>query len=107
MSRNVYTYIGAGQVYLRRLDIAHGLLPIGDVSELELSIETDEITLTQHTQPGGGNLDKVERISSMGVSLTLAELKPENVAMALYGDATVVAAAEVVDESHTVAATGA
>tara|TARA_R110002167_G_scaffold188319_1_gene389827 strand:- start:11652 stop:12401 length:750 start_codon:yes stop_codon:yes gene_type:complete len=100
MARNVFTYIGAGQVYLQRLDQSTGLLPIGDVSALELAIETSEITLTQHTQAGGGNLDKIDRIDSFGLSMTLSELSKESIAMALYGDSATVAAGTVTDEQH-------
>ncbi len=104
MARTVYTYIGAGQVFLERLDQQNGLLPIADASELQLSIETSEVTQKQHTQVGGGNLDKINRVDSLSLTLALGELKTTELAMALYGDASVVAAAAVTGESHVVRA---
>lgn len=101
MPRNTFTYIGAGQVYLRRRDTNFGLLPIADAGALSLAIETEEITQPQHTQVGGGNLDKIDRITKMGLSLTLSEQRPADMAMMLYGTTTAVAAATVTGEAQT------
>lgn len=101
MTRKVFTYIGAGQVYLRRRDTAHGLLPIADAGALQISFEEESISQSQHTQVGGGNLDVVNRVSNMGLALTLSEMRPEQVAMAVYGEATAAVITPVVDEEHT------
>lgn len=106
MARTLYTYIGAGQVYLRRLDTSFGLLPVGDAETLNLAVETEDITKQQHSQTGGGNLDKVTRVTKVGVTLALSELSPENVALAMYGSASAVSVTPVVDEDQ-VAYTGA
>jgi hypothetical protein len=97
---DLYSYIGAGQVYLENLDQSKGLLPIGEVSALELAIETDKKVLTSNTQSGGGVADSVTRISAVNSSMELSSLSPENVAMALYGSVSKVAVKVVVDEAQ-------
>lgn len=100
MGRNLYTYVGAGKVYLRKIGAVTGLLPVGDASQLQLSIETNALTLPQHSQAGGGNLDKITRVTALKVALTLSELSPANVAMAVQGAAAAVQSAAVSDEVH-------
>lgn len=100
MSQEVYSYIGAGQVYLENLNSSKGLLPIGEVSKLELSIDTDKKELPSHTQTGGGLADSVARISAMKLSMDVNSISPENIARALYGDVTAKAGSAVTDESH-------
>lgn len=96
----IYTYIGAGQVHLENLTQSKGLLPIGEVPKLELSIEIDKKELQSHTQSGGGLADVVSRIKSVGIAMDINSLSPENIAMAMYGSATVVAGAAKTDEPH-------
>lgn len=98
---DLYTYIGAGQVYLENLTSSKGLLPIGEVSTLELAIETDKKTLTSHVQGGGGLADSVSRISELTYSMDVNSLSPDNIAMAMYGSNSGVASETVTDEAHT------
>lgn len=96
----VNTYIGAGQVYLENLSASKGLLAIGEVSKLEMAIETDKKELVSHTQSGGGLADVVSRIKGVNVSMDINSLSPENIAIALYGSVSKVAVGEVIDENH-------
>ncbi len=96
----LYTYIGAGPVYLENLNASEGLLPIGEVSKLELAIETDKKELASHVQSGGGLADVVSRIKGVNISMDINSLSPENIAMALYGSVTAAASGVVVDEPH-------
>ena len=70
MANEVKAYIGKGQMYMRRLDQATGLVPIGEVSAFQLNIETDEKTLPSNTQRGGGVAATAYSVSSMGISIT-------------------------------------
>lgn len=97
----IYSYIGAGQIYLENLANSKGLLPIGEVSKLELSIDTDKKELPSHTQTGGGLADSVSRIKGMKLAMDVNSLSPENIARALYGSVNATAAAAVTDEPHT------
>ena len=98
---DLYTYIGAGQVYLENLSASKGLLPIGEVSKLEMSIETDKKTLQSHVQGGGGLADSVARISALNFAMDVNSLSPENLAMAMYGSTSAAASETITDESHT------
>lgn len=98
---DLYTYIGAGQVYLENLAASKGLLPIGEVSRLELAIETDKQTLQSYVQSGGGLADSVTRISALNFSMDINSLSPENLAMAMYGSTTTAASEAITDEAHT------
>lgn len=101
MSNEVRAFIGKGQIYLRRRDLPVGLMPIGEASAFELQIETDEKTLPSNTQSGGGVAATAYSVSSMGISITGHSFTDDMVAMALYGNAAVVAGGAVADEAHT------
>lgn len=103
MATEVYSYLGAGQVFLRNRSAATatGLLPIGEVATLELSVATDKKELASHTQTGGGLADAVARISGVTLAMDVNSLSPENVALALRGDVSAVTSATVTDEVQT------
>jgi hypothetical protein len=96
-----YSYVGAGQVYLKVVGASAGLLPIGNVSALGFAVAEDVKELKDHTQPGGGTYNEVRRIQSVEASMTLHDLSPENLCRALYGNSAAISAATVTDESHT------
>lgn len=97
----VYSYIGAGQVYLENLDNSKGLVAIGEVPKLDLSVETDKKTLASNTQSGGGIADAVTRITAVNSSMEISSLSPKNLAMALYGSVNPVAGKAVTEEPQT------
>ena len=101
MANEVKAFIGKGQIYMRRLDQATGLLPIGEASGFELSIETDAKTLPANTTRGGGVAATAYSVSSMGISINGHSFTDENLAMILYGDATKITGAAITDEIHT------
>ena len=102
MANSVYSYLGAGQVFLQnRTGTDKGLLPIGEVSELEISVDTNKKELPSSSQTGGGLADSVARISGVTMTMNVNSLSPENIAIALRGDASLIASATVTDEAHT------
>jgi hypothetical protein len=94
------TFVGAGNVYLERLNQSKGLIAIGEVSKLDLSIETEKLTLKSHTQSGGGIADSITRITAVNIAMDLDNLSSENIAMAIYGSTSAVANEAIVGESH-------
>ncbi|MEW6490765.1 MAG: hypothetical protein AB1578_22990 [Thermodesulfobacteriota bacterium] len=96
-----YSYIGAGKVYIKDNSTPAGLLEVGNVSKLEFSVEEDAIELRDYTSPGGGVLNEVRRVKGVTATMTLHELKAENVALMLYGSTTGVNAGTVADEVVT------
>lgn len=95
------SYIGKGPIYLKRKGAAAGRLPIGNASKLELSIAEEKKPLKDYVNAGGGNKDLVSRISDVSGSITVHDLSPANLAIALRGTSASVAASSVTDESHT------
>lgn len=95
------SYIGSGKCYLREVGSATPLAEIGNVSELGLKIDEETKELRNYQTPGGGVLNEVRRVKSVEVTINLRELKPTNLAMALYGDTSAVASGSVLDEVVT------
>lgn len=77
------------------------LAPIGNVSALSLAVSEDTKELLDYTSAGGGTQNKIIRIKSIDASLTLHDISPDNLAIALRGTAGAVTAATVTDEPHT------
>lgn len=93
-----YSYIGTGKVYVKDANVAGGLIEVGNCSKLEFSVEEDAIELRDYTSPGGGVLNEVRRVKGVTATMTLHELKPENIAIMLYGTSAAVNAGDVADE---------
>lgn len=95
-----YSYIGKGKVYLRSTS-GGGAMPVGNASALTLDVETNSITQPDYTEPGGGNANEVQRVADIGLSMTMLELSPANLEIALRGTVAAQAADAVSDERHT------
>lgn len=93
-----YSYLGSGKIYLRVAGAAAPLAEIGNVSKLEFAVSEDAKELKDYTQPGGGTMNEVRRISAVEVSMTLHDLSPENLSRALYGSSDAIAAGTVTAE---------
>jgi hypothetical protein len=93
-----YDYIGKGNIYAA--PYAGGKLRnIGNCSRLSISTEEEEKELLDYQNPGGGQANKIRRITQVGLALTLHDLSPENLALALYGASSAIAEAAVTGES--------
>ncbi|MGW8177525.1 MAG: phage tail tube protein [bacterium] len=80
---------------------ATGFLPVGNVSALTLGVGTQ---VYQHKESQSGtravDLEIIQEISA-NVSMTLESLNEDNLALALYGTGSTVAASSVADENIT------
>lgn len=102
MALKNYSYIGKGPVYAQNRAGGEGLMPIGNVSSLELSADENKIEQQDYTQPGGGLANSVTRISSVTLSMTMLDISPRNLALALRGGVTSEAGgSSVTGETHT------
>lgn len=93
-----YAYLGAGKIKMREYGAAAPLVDIGNCSTLTLSPQTSEITLADHTQPGGGNYASVTRVTGVNIGYTFHDFIGENFARALRGAVTAIAAGTATDE---------
>jgi hypothetical protein len=96
-----YSYIGSGKIYLREIGAGgKGLIEIGNASALSFAVTEEIKELKDYTNAGGGTYNEVRRIDSVEVSMTLHDLSPDNLARALYGSTSAIAAGTVTDEAH-------
>lgn len=93
-------FLGVGKQYLEDLDDPKGLIEIGNCSSLTYEADVEEIDEPDFTSPGGGLDNSVQRINSLSVNYNARHFKKANMARALYGAATDVAAGTVTGESH-------
>lgn len=98
-----YSFIGKGTVYLGTVSngVPAALLPIGNVSKLSLAVTEESKELLDYTSAGGGTQNKITRIKSIEASLTLHDVSPNNIALALRGTSSAVTAATVSNEVVT------
>lgn len=94
-----YSYIGVGKVHLRVVGSAAPLAFVGNVSNLGFSVEEDTKDLKDYTKGGGGSYNEVRRVSAVTCKLTMHDISPDNLARAVFGDATNIAAGTVTDEA--------
>lgn len=92
-------YIGKGPISIQVRGATAAPIAIGNCKALSLKIETDRKARVDYQGAGGGELDVVERITSMTGEMTVDDFKPENLARALRGDSAAIGAATVTGES--------
>lgn len=83
-----YAYMGKGIIKLTP-EGGSTARDIGNVSQLEFAVNENIIKLPNYRTPGGGTYASVNRIESVQFTATLHDLSPENLAMVLFGTATV------------------
>jgi hypothetical protein len=95
-----YSYVGKGKIYVAKRSPAGALRFLGNCTTLELTPDTADIDLEDAVNAGGGLDDSITRINFLGVQLNMRNLSPDNLALALLGAVTPVAAGAIVDEEH-------
>lgn len=93
-------FLGVGKQYIEDLDDPKGLIFIGNCNSLSYQAEVQDIEEQDYTTPGGGLDTSVQRISALTVTYNARHFKAANMARALYGSATEVAAGTVTAEEH-------
>lgn len=99
MAQQTYSYLGKGKVYLRPIS-GGGAMPIGNASALTLGVETNSITQPDYTEAGGGNANEIQRVADVSLAMTMLDLRPSNLQIALRGTVAAVATGAVTDERH-------
>lgn len=96
-----YPYLGSGKIYARIAGAAAGLLPLGNASDLSLSVKDEKKTMKDFTKPGGGTYASVIRIDTVTCKMKLFDLNKTNVARAVFGTEAAMTGAAVLDEVVT------
>ncbi|ASK90533.1 hypothetical protein KWH04_16535 [Xanthomonas campestris pv. trichodesmae] len=94
-----YSYLGSGELHLRKRGAAKPFRGVGNCSAFSFSPQTNRINLLDSTQPGGGNRNSVDRITEVQVSFTMHDFSAENFADVLRGTATTIVAGNAADEA--------
>ncbi|MBH2010290.1 MAG: hypothetical protein I8H71_11365 [Xanthomonadaceae bacterium] len=98
-SRIFRPVLNSGQVYARAVGSAAPLQSIGGIEELKLDIKEDTKKQVDYSRAGGGTRAQVKRIDSVTMSAKLQDVNAVNLARAVFGITTAIAAATVVDEA--------
>ena len=93
-------YLGVGKLYLEDLDEPKGLLFIGNCNALNYEASPQEIEEQDYTTPGGGLDASVQRIQALNITYNARHFNKANMARAIYGAATEVAAGTATGEEH-------
>lgn len=98
MAITSYPLLGIGEVFIGTS--ADALVSLGNNSELKLAITEETVSEPNHIT-GQGTFAEVRWIDKAEVSINPSDLKPANLALALFGANSTVAAGSAVSESHT------
>ena len=101
MTVTTYAFQGAGKLYLKQYAASAGLIPIGNCSKLELTVEEEVKKMQDFQDPAGGTFATARQIKNVAIAITAHEITPENLARATLGSIREVATAAKVDEAHT------
>lgn len=94
-------FIGSGKIYLADTATPEKLIYIGNCSGLSFDAESEEKTLTDFANPGGGTDASITRITGVNISYTAHHFNKVNIARAMFATATDKIAGSVAAESHT------
>ena len=94
-------YIGKGKIFLVPKTGDATPIEIGNCKALSTSVDTDRKARVDYQNAGGGELDVVERITSVKGEMTVDDFKPTNLAQALRGTVQAQAATAVTNEVQT------
>lgn len=104
-------FIGNGKVYIQKLPSfcptigtpnPNPLLEVGNVTELNLSFETTEETVPNTQNGSFGNACSLTRIDQVNLQMNMTCFKTDNIALALAGQVTEIAAGTATSEEHIV-----
>lgn len=93
-----FSYLGVGKIHIREVGAQAAMLHIGNVSSLELGVNTDSKEQKDYTVVGGGTVAEVHRVASIDLSMTLHDLDKDNIKRAFLGTAASVVAGSVANE---------
>lgn len=93
-----YSYLGSGKIYIREFGAAEPMREIGNCSALTFSPQTNTLSLPDHTKPGGGTRNRVDRVGDVEMSLTFHDFEGANFADFLRGTVAEIAAGNITAE---------
>lgn len=93
-----YSYLGSGEVHLKKKGAAAPFRSIGNCSAFSFSPESNNITLSNSTTPGGGTRNNVPRVTRVQYSFSMTDFSAENLADVLRGTVETITAGTATGE---------
>lgn len=93
-----YSYLGSGEVHLRKKGAAAPFRSIGNCSAFSFSPQSNNIALANSTTPGGGTRNTVPRVTSVPYAISMTDFSVENLADVLRGTVETIAAGTATGE---------
>ncbi|MEQ8511228.1 MAG: hypothetical protein RJP96_02770 [Algiphilus sp.] len=100
MTTKNLSFLGLADVYLKLYDGSGPAVHVGSVSQCDIT-HSEENLRQRNNGRDGGTLNTVARLDRVGVAITFQSLSIPNLARALRGTISDVAADSVTDEEHT------
>lgn len=99
------SYIGKGALHIKNRS-SGGYRFLSNVESLNLAFESEEKSIPDNVNSGGGKWDSLSRITAARASLAMYDFSPENLALATNGSVAAVTATTVADEVLVVTTKG-
>lgn len=96
------TAVIGGVVKGRKVGSVLPFMPMGLCSTVQQSHETSQLSVPDAMNPNGGNYDKFEKVSQMGISINMREIFSRNLAIMTFGTVYDVPSDTITDEPHVV-----
>lgn len=93
------SYLGVGKVFIKKNGGVMRFL--ANATALNLSVTEDTKELQDYTEQGGGTRNSISRVTGMDIGLTLTDITPENIALAINGSLEASTAGTVTNELVT------
>ncbi len=100
MSLKDCCFMGTGKVYARKYEAVtntENFVFLGNMSKFELTIDSEEKSALDYTNPAGGKDCSLTRINAIKLGLTFKCFDRKNLALGLFGTKTTIAAGSVVN----------
>lgn len=95
-----FSYLGSGVILIRPWGTTEAFAEIGNCSAFNVAPQTNELSLPDYKNPGGGIQNKVDRVSDWQLSYTFHDYNAANFARATRGKASTVVAGSISAEPH-------
>jgi len=96
------SYIFKGVMYRKPYLSSEPYFPFGNCSVVNFGTTPEKKEIGNFTRINAGNANSIERVQAIPLNITMHDMTPQNLAIAMGGTATAVTAATVTDEEITV-----
>lgn len=104
-------FIGSGKIKIAPYSSgatfgARNFVDVSNASVFQYSFTEDKKTLKDYQDPSGGIADTVTRVNTIDAKIDMRDFKASNMALALWGTSSALAATAITGEAHVIHAGG-